>query len=40
MPRLPADPNQLKRWVVFLQNHKEVILAMDLFTVLSGSLRV
>ena len=40
MPRLPSDPDQLKRWMVFLRNHKDVIAAMDLFTVPTASLRV
>jgi len=33
MPRGPTDPNQLKRWVAFLRNHREAIAAMDFFTV-------
>jgi len=40
MPQLPTDPDQLKRWVVFLRNHKDIIAAMDLFTVPTASLRV
>ena len=40
MPRRPADPDQLKRWVAFLRNHKDVIAAMDLFAVPTVSLRV
>jgi hypothetical protein len=40
LPRRPADPDQLKRWMVFLRNHKDVIAAMDLFTVATASLRV
>jgi len=40
MPRMPSDPDQLKRWMVFLRNHKDVIAAMDLFTVPTASLRV
>ena len=32
MPRLPAEPDQVKRWVTFLRNHKDDIAAMDLFT--------
>ena len=39
-PLKPTDPDQLKRWVAFLRNHKEVIAAMDLFTVPTASLRV
>ena len=40
MPRLPAEPDQVKRWVAFLRNHKEDIAAMDLFTVPMASLRL
>ena len=36
MPRLPSD----QRWMVFLRNHKEVIAAMELFTVPTASLKV
>ena len=31
--RAPKDPEPARRWKVFLQNHREVIAAMDLFTV-------
>ena len=40
MPRRPADPARVKRWLDFLHNHKDVIAAMDLFTVPTVSLRV
>ena len=40
MPRLPAEPDQVKRWIAFLRNHKEEIAAMDLFTVPTASLRL
>lgn len=40
MPRLPTDPDQVKRWVAFLRNHKDDIAAMDLFTVPTASLRL
>ena len=40
MPRRPADPDQLKRWVAFLRNHKDAIAAMDFFTVPTTSLKV
>jgi transposase InsO family protein len=33
MPRKPADPEQIQRWITFLRNHKDVIAAMDFFTV-------
>lgn len=40
MPRRPADPDQLRRWVAFLHNHKDAIAAMHFFTVPTISLRV
>ena len=40
MPRWPAEPDQVKRWVAFLRNHKDDIAAMDLFTVPTVSLRL
>ena len=40
MPRLPAEPDQVKRWVAFLRNHKDDIAAMDLFAVPTVSLRL
>jgi hypothetical protein len=40
MPRGPADPDQLKRWIAFLRNHKDAIAAMDFFTVPTASLWV
>ncbi len=40
MPRRPAEPDQVKRWVAFLRNHKDDITAMDLFTVPTASLRL
>ena len=41
MPRRPAEPDQVKRWVALLRsNHKEDIAAMDLFTVATASLRL
>jgi putative transposase len=33
MRRAPRDPKLAKRWLAFLRNHREVIAAMDLFTV-------
>ena len=33
MRRAPRDPERAKRWLTFLRNHREVIAAMDLFTV-------
>jgi len=33
MTRAPRDPEQAKRWLAFLRNHREAIAAMDFFTV-------
>jgi transposase InsO family protein len=33
MRRTPRDPEPAKRWAAFLSNHREVIAAMDFFTV-------
>jgi putative transposase len=33
MKRAPRDPEQAKRWLAFLRNHREAIAAMDFFTV-------
>jgi len=38
MPRGVPDPDQVRRWVAFLQNHKDVIASMDFFTVPTVSL--
>jgi len=35
-----AEPDEVKRWVAFLRNHKHDIAAMDLFTVPTASLRL
>jgi len=40
LPRRPAEPDEVKRWVAFLRNHKHDIAAMDLFTVPTASLRL
>ncbi len=40
VPRRPVEPDQLKRWVAFLRNHKEAIAAMDFFTVPTATLRL
>ncbi len=40
LPRRPTEPDQVKRWVAFLRNHKDEIAAMDLFTVPTASLRL
>jgi transposase InsO family protein len=33
MKRAPRGPDQAKRWLAFLRNHREAIAAMDFFTV-------
>ncbi len=33
MKRAPRDPEPARRWLAFLQNHREAIAAMDFFTV-------
>jgi len=33
MKRKPRDPELARRWLTFLRNHREVIMAMDFFTV-------
>src|SRR6267378_149980 len=33
MRRVPRDAERAKRWLAFLRNHREVIAAMDFFTV-------
>ena len=33
MRKAPRDPEPAKRWIAFLNNHREVIAAMDFFTV-------
>ena len=40
LPRRPAEPDQVKRWVAFLRNHKDDIAAMNLFTVPTASLQL
>ncbi len=40
LPRRPVEPDQVKRWVAFLRNHKDDIAAIDLFNVPTVSLRL
>ena len=40
MLRRPLEPDQVKRWLAFLRNHRHDIAAMDLFTVPTASLRL
>jgi hypothetical protein len=40
MRRAPRDPEPAKPWLAFLRNHREVIAAMDFFTVPTLTLQV
>jgi len=40
MPRRPFDPEARQRWRNFLRNHREVLAAMDFFTVPTATFRV
>ena len=40
MPRRPSDPEARQRWRNFLRNHREVLAAMDFFTVPTATFRV
>ena len=40
MPRRPINPDQRQRWRTFLANHREVIAAIDFFTVPTATFRV
>src|SRR5436853_1918013 len=40
MRRAPRDPRPAQRWLAFLRNHREVIAAMDFFTVPTLTFRV
>ncbi len=40
MPRCPVDPEASQRWQTFLSNHREVIAAIDFFTVATATFRV
>ena len=40
MPHRRAEPDEVKRWIAFLRNHKDDIAAMDLFAVPTASLRL
>jgi hypothetical protein len=40
MPRCPANPAERQRWRTFLANHREVIAAIDVFTVPTSTFRV
>lgn len=40
MKRAPRTPAPARRWVAFLHNHREAIVAMDFFTIPTLTLRV
>ena len=40
LPRQRPSPGALKRWIQFLRNHREVIAAMDFFTVPTATFRI
>ncbi len=40
MPRRPALPDARQRWRTFLANHREIIAAIDFFTVPTATFRV
>ena len=40
MPRQPSDPEAQQRWRNFLRNHREVLAAMDFFTVPTATFHV
>jgi len=40
MPRRPPDPEARQRWRNFLRNHRDVLAAMDFFTVPTATFRV
>jgi hypothetical protein len=40
MPPKPAQPDANRRWLTFLQNHREAISAMDFFIVPTATFRL
>ena len=40
MRRAPRNPEPAKRWLIFLRNHRELIAAMDFFTVATATFGV
>ena len=40
MPKKPAGPDAVQRWKLFLDNHRDVLAAMDFFTVPTVTFRV
>ena len=40
MPRRKPQPEEIKRWMAFLRNHREFVTAMDFFTVPTATFRI
>jgi hypothetical protein len=40
MPKPPNDPEARQRWMTFLRNHRDDLVAMDFFTVPTVSFQV
>lgn len=40
LPKKPVDPSAIEQWKFFLRNHREVLAAMDFFTVPTAGFRV
>jgi hypothetical protein len=40
LPRRPPNPDKIKQWMTFLQNHRDAIAAMDLFIIPLVTFRV
>lgn len=40
LPKKPVDPSAIERWKTFLRNHRDVLAAMDFFTVPTAGFRV
>jgi hypothetical protein len=40
LPRRRSSPGALERWIQFLRNHRDAIVAMDFFTVPTATFRI
>ena len=40
LPKQPADPSAIEQWKTFLRNHRDVLAAMDFFSVPTAGFRV
>ncbi len=40
LPKQPVAPNEIEQWKTFLRNHRDVLAAMDFFTVPTAGFRV